>query len=52
MNEIQTRFENLAAYVSSANATNRDRRAWASALDGNLPGGLSWDGARELGDTQ
>ena len=36
MNEIQTRFENLAAYVSSANATNRDRRAWASALDNAL----------------
>ena len=105
MNEIQTRFENLAAYVSSANATDRDRRAWASALDnalaseregmarysdewagvvvssygcalvaeepvevewvlvsrptrgryfrpvGNLPCGLSWYGARELGDT-
>ena len=33
MNEIQTRFENLARYVSSANATDRDRRAWASALD-------------------
>lgn len=105
MNEIQTRFENLARYVSSANATDRDRRAWASALDnatasereglarysdewaavvvssygcaldaeeptgvawvlvsrptrgryfrpvGNVPGGLSWDAARELGDT-